>query len=295
MWRLFGPQLSRLDRVSTFQTLLAALVVAFCAVPTPAAADAEPSRWVAAGLEDPTRPAPGDRVVIIGSSSIRGNFGRTLERRFAGLGFETFRQGVSSSGISRPDYFDWYERATTLPIDDHTAAVLIYVGVNDPQGIWMPPAEQKARGRRDRWIRWHEAMWDVVYRERMTALIDRLCDRGARRVVVLTPVDVRWRGLQERLVRVRRLQIEAARTSRCGRVVSTSGDDLALRDPERGDVTLRMPDGYHLSTPGAEIVWDRIMPHLLRVVGGLPRATPEAERIAGDGETSAQAHDQDGG
>ncbi len=43
-----------------------------------------------------------------------------------------------------------------------------------------------------------------------------------------------------------------------------------------------MPDGYHLSTLGAERVWARVTPHLLRVVGGLPRTSDDAERVAGE-------------
>ena len=266
----------------------------FLASSAPAVCAAEPdapavSRWVAEGLEDPDRPAEGDGVLVLGSSSIRGNLGRTLERKLSRIGFDVFRQGVSSSGISRPDYFDWQARAKSVPVGPQTAAALLYMGVNDPQGIWMSPEEQRARGRKDRWIRWHEPLWDVIYRERVTQLIDTLCERGVRRVVVLTPADVRWRGLQERLVRVRRLQIEAARASQCGRAVSTSGDDLLLRDPEERKSPLRMPDGYHLSTLGAERVWARVTPHLLRVVGGLPRTSKDAERVAGERPAASTA------
>lgn len=247
--------------------LACALLVAAVAT---AAEQPTPSRWLAAGLDDPPPSRQGDRVLLVGSSSMRGNLGRQLALEFGRIGYETETFAVSASGISRPDFFDWQAKVAELPIDGNTAAVLVYVGVNDPQGIWLPPDEREALGARDAWVRWQEQRWLHVYRDRMAAWIDSMCGKGARRVVVLTPADVRWTGLQERLRRVRRAQILAVRKSRCGRAVSTSGDLAFLRDPEPDEPSRRMPDGYHLSTPGAEIVWQRIAPHLLRLVGGVP-------------------------
>ena len=245
--------------------IAASVATASAAEPNPT-----PSHWIAAGLDDPEPSKQGDRVLLIGSSSMRGNLGRHLSSAFTRLGFETETFAVSASGVSRPDFFDWQAKVKELPIDSGTAAVLVYVGVNDPQGIWLHPHERAALHAKDSWIRWQEQRWLTFYRDRMAAWIDSICDKGARRVIVLTPADVRWKGLQDRLRRVRRSQIIAARKSRCGRAVSTSGDMAFLREPEAAEPLRRMPDGYHLSTPGAEIVWQRIAPFLLRLVGGIP-------------------------
>ena len=237
-----------------------------CAVDS---SDPAPSRWRAAGIEPAQPLADGDNVVLIGSSSMRGNFGRFLENQLQAHGLSTYRRGISSTGISRPDYFDWQGAVEELPITKATAAAFIYVGVNDPQGIWLRP-EERSKGVSDPWVRWHLARWDEVYRGRVVALINAMCDRGARRVVVLLPADVRWSGLQQRLVRVRRQQILAARQSRCGSAVSTSGDDAMIHDSDERRQPRRMPDGYHLSTYGAAITWARIAPHVLRLLGWQP-------------------------
>jgi len=265
--------------VASWVLAVLALATAPCGAsePTPT-----PSLWLAAGIDDPEPSRQGDRVLLIGSSSMRGNLGRTLASAFERLGFESETFAVSASGVSRPDFFDWQAKVAELPIDGDTAAVLIYVGVNDPQGIWLRPEERAALHARDAWVRWQEARWLTVYRDRMAAWIDAICDKGARRVIVLTPADVRWTGLQERLRRVRRAQILAARKSRCGRAVSTSGDLAFLREPDPDEPARRMPDGYHMSTPGAEIVWRRIAPHLLRLVGGIPAADDVVQRRTQD-------------
>ncbi len=220
-----------------------------------------------------SRPQRGDRFLIVGSSSVAGNLGRLMVRRLQEVGFEASRFGMSATGFSRPDYYDWMAALDKLPIDNHVAGVLVYMGVNDPQGIWLWPAERAAMHRkgRDKWVRFHEPEWPGIYMKRVTALIDKICDRGARRVIIMPPADVRWLALDRRLRRVRRLQILGARASKCGAAVSPAGDQLYLLDraAERREPR-RLKDGYHLSTHGAEVVWQRVRRHLLHSVGGLP-------------------------
>ncbi|MCO4762165.1 MAG: DUF459 domain-containing protein [Myxococcales bacterium] len=228
------------------------------------------SQW--GGKKPVQRPLHGDRFLVVGSSSVAGNLGRLLVRRLSELGFEASRYGMSASGFSRPDYFNWMKAIERLPIDHNAAAVLVYMGVNDPQGIWLWPSERKAMKRRDKWLRFHEPEWPGIYVKRVTELVNKLCDRGVRRVIVLPPADVSWVALHHRLRRVRRLQILGARASKCGAAVSPAGDMMHLMDrhAERKEPR-RMKDGYHLSTFGAEIVWQRIRRHLLHSVGGLPQ------------------------
>ena len=231
------------------------------------------SQW---GAPSPVpRPQRGDRFLIVGSSSVAGNLGRLFVRRLGRLGFAASRFGMSATGFSRPDYYDWMAAVERLPIDQNAAAVLVYMGVNDPQGIWLWPAERKAMGRRDKWVRFHEPEWPGIYAKRVTAFINKMCDKGARRVIMLPPADVRWATLDNRLRRVRRLQILGARASKCGAAVSPAGDQLYLQDraAERREPR-RLKDGYHLSTLGAEVVWQRVRRHLLHSVGGLPLPRP---------------------
>ncbi len=230
------------------------------------------SHWQGPWLPDLPTPKAGERFWVIGSSSVAGNLGRLMVDRLHRLGFDAKRHGASATGFSRPDFFDWWAEVDKLPLSDKVAGVLIYMGVNDPQGIWLHPGERKQVGKREVWLRFHEKGWGTIYRQRVTSLIDRICARGVRRVIILPPADVRGSWLHGKLRRIRRLQIAGAQASKCGAVVSAAGDTLFLKDrfAERRDPR-RMPDGYHLSTYGADIVWQRIRGHLLHRVGGLPR------------------------
>lgn len=80
---------------------------------------------------------------------------------------------------------------------------------------------------------------------------------------MLLPVDVNRPDLQQRLERIRELQTQAAAETRCAVTVRTAGDAGRF---EVGGVPLRLPDGFHMSAPGAQIVWRRIEPQLLQLL-----------------------------
>jgi hypothetical protein len=246
---------------------------------------AEKARLLAAQQKETktksAKPGLRDEVIIIGSSSVKGALGGRLTAGLQRDGFRASRWGRSASGLSRLDYYDWFDAITDLSIGKKSAGVIVYVGVNDPQGIWLYPHERPTR---DKWVRWHQKNWSDVYRERVTMLIDALCALGAPKVIVLTPVDVRWPSLQERLIRIRRLQIEGAQASTCGEVVSGSGDSIYLGTPDEARQSRRARDGYHLTSVGGDIVWERIKYRVLRIFRGKPwadiPATPDVRSLS---------------
>lgn len=205
-----------------------------------------------------------NEVIVIGSSSVRGMMGRVFVDNLVKLGFVAHRVGKSASGLARLDYHDWISQLAELPINDRTLAVMVYVGINDPQGIWLRPEERDVPGRK--WKHWNDPAWSKVYRGRVTELINELCVRGVPEVIMLPPADVKWQSLQTRLVRIRRLQIAGARDGACGRVISTSGDSLFLFDVDEQIRPRRLKDGYHMTSFGAQVVFDRVKPPLLRLL-----------------------------
>jgi lysophospholipase L1-like esterase len=147
-----------------------------------------------------------------------------------------------------------------LPIGSNTAAVFVYLGVNDAQPVWLYPHERGASGLTS--VPFGVADWDAVYARRTRDFLDRICQRGARRAVVLLPVDVNRPDMQRRLDRIRELQVRAASTTSCAVVISTAGDQGTF---EAEGSPKRMPDGFHMSARGAQIVWERIEPQVARL------------------------------
>lgn len=196
-------------------------------------------------------------ALLIGSSSVNGAVGRTIERELGTAGVRLRRHARSASGFARPDFFDWRGEVANLGSLDRYRAVLVYTGGNDGQSLHVQPDERGPGEERLRWIDWRdEARWRATYARRVRAVVDELCERGAARVVVLLPVDGGRAGWSRRMVRVREGMAEGVRGSRCG---------SALDAGERGEVFESL-DGVHLSWDGARRMWARIGTPLLALV-----------------------------
>lgn len=195
--------------------------------------------------------APG--AVVFGSSSVKGPLGRLISEDLQRWGYQVTRRGIVSAGLARPDHRDLREVLSSLPIDEHTAAVFVYVGTNDAQSLWLRPSERAAPGAR--WISWQDPRWPELYRQRARGLFRAICQRGAERAIVLLPSEVAKAGLERRLRRIRRLQEQAARDTQCAIAVSTEGERGRFW---RNGRRLRRQDGFHLSPLGARLIWTRV-------------------------------------
>lgn len=205
------------------------------------------------------------QAVLVGSSSVRGSFGRIIAADLERWGFQVTRRGIVSAGLARPDFWDLREVLDSIPINQDTAAVFVYVGMNDGQDIWLRPSERGEESAR--WLPWEDARWADVYQRRARDLFRSICRRGARRALVLLPIEVNKPSLERKLQRIRRLQQRAARDTSCAMAVSTSGENgQFVRDGRR----LRLRDGFHMTSYGARRVWSRVQRRAFHL-GELPR------------------------
>jgi hypothetical protein len=200
-------------------------------------------------------------AVLVGSSSFNQSFGQLIERELARRGYQVTRKGVSGAGLARPDFQDMNQVLEALPVGDDTAAVFVYIGVNDAQAVWLYPHERANAAVTA--VPFGAADWDAVYARRTRDFLHRICQRGARKAIVLLPVDVNRPELQQRLQRIREIQVKAAAETSCAAVVQTAGDEGRF---EVAGLPTRLPDGYHMSERGAQLVWDRIEAHVSRLL-----------------------------
>ena len=108
--------------------------------------------------------AAGPKILLAGDSMIAGGFGMFLERALRKThGYDVARRGRSSSGMARPDFFNWTKEANALVKERKPDATLLMFGGNDVQGLYMGKGE---------WIRWGEAGWNDEYARRVNALAD---------------------------------------------------------------------------------------------------------------------------
>jgi len=208
-------------------------------------------------------------VLLIGSSSVNGAFGKHIEHDLRDRGFKVHRHGKSSAGLARPDYYDWHQQIRKLPIDKSTRAAVVYLGTNDGQALFLRPGERKKLRVRGKWLRWGDKGWEKTYQARVRRFARALCKAGVPRVAFITPVDTTDRVLLDKLNVIRALQYRGARRSRCAWAFSGRGDRRRLRREKPSAPSsqrLRYKDGFHMTERGAKVAWKRLSRRVVRYV-----------------------------
>ncbi len=213
--------------------------------------DTEPVNTGPATAQDPAT------VFIVGDSDA-GTFGPYLQTLLDGTGVvETQLDYKVSSGLARPDFFDWpAEIDRQLPVVNPDIVVATFGG-NDAQGLAVASGEFIVGDPVT-----NEAEWTAEYQQRVGAVMDQLLEGGRTLVWVGIPNDDNP-DVTARMA----IQDRAAKAAAAERpdviFVDTwkrfSGRDggwaefvIDPRDGEGKDV--RADDGFHLNTTGAEIL-----------------------------------------
>ena len=231
------------------------------------------------------RPA---RILLVGDSMIAGAFGLFLAQALREThGWSVHREGKSSTGLSRPDFFDWISRGKQLaevvaPFD----ATVCMFGGNDGQGLFMGKKAEP------RWIRYGEEGWDEEYRRRVVAFADAVTPPGGSLHWIGMPVM----GPEKLHRRMRHLnRIYRGETCICPRChfidVWRDLADARGRYTKRMKVdgkrtSVRADDGVHLTVKGAKYLVGLVAPRIAGRVatGGDVRTGPLGSASAGPAE-----------
>jgi hypothetical protein len=199
------------------------------------------------------------RVLVVGDSDA-GTFGPYLKQLLDGTGVvETTVDYKVSSGLARPDFFNWPEHLrTTLP-EVRPDIVVVTFGGNDAQGLseadgtnrmaWNDPVNAKEE-------------WAPEYTRRAGEVMDLLAEDGRTVVWVGIPNDdsaeVSARlAVQDEAVRAALATREHVQFVDTWKRFSSGNGGWAeyVVDPRDGQgKDVRADDGFHLNENGAEIL-----------------------------------------
>ncbi len=202
---------------------------------------------------------PVNRSVLLIGDSLSIPLGQRLEEHFLktpGLAFQ--RYGKVSSGLARPDFFDWEAGLTSLTRSMRPDTVMIMLGTNDTQSLKSPDGRVHHFG---------DTGWEKEYGRRMQRLFDicRASNPKARIYWIGAPIMGKPKLAQD----VKAVNLVAR--SRCERtrdchfvdtwavLADREGNYLAAADIAGERVRLRSDDGIHLSGPGARLLTDRFI------------------------------------
>jgi hypothetical protein len=124
------------------------------------------------------------RVVIVGDSLAAG-LGYFAERVFRPRLVRVSRQGRISTGLARPDYFNWPYTMRRIVDSFDPDLVIVMLGENDHQSL------QTVNGEREAQIGTSE--WPAAYRDRVLKVMRIATSRGAKVVWAGLPISSDWR------------------------------------------------------------------------------------------------------
>lgn len=209
-----------------------------------------------------TTPTPEDpaRVLIAGDSDA-GTFGPYLESLLADTGIVTTSLDYKvSSGLARPDFFDWpahFRESIPVALPD---IVIVTFGGNDSQGLTdlsgefiVDMATGEAGG---------DVEWRAEYGRRVGEVMDFLSADGRKLVWVGIPNDdnpdvtARLAVQNEVVMEQAALRPQVAFVDTWKRFSGRTGNWAEyVVDPRDGQAKdVRADDGFHLNTVGAEIL-----------------------------------------
>lgn len=195
------------------------------------------------------------RVVIVGDSLAAG-LGTYMERVLKPSLVRVSRQGRISTGLARPDYFDWPTNLRTIVDNFDPDLVVIMLGENDNQPLQTPG------GRIETPIGTFD--WPKAYEQKVADFMHIATAKGARVVWVGLP-NVADRRRWELIRRQNDLFQQAARQVRNVAFLDTwrmfaasSGGYTAYYNPGNNVQLVREPDGVHFNGAGYQLVAEAV-------------------------------------
>ncbi len=196
------------------------------------------------------------RVLIIGDS-LGIDLGGPLQNDLANTGVVTATLDArESTGLTRPDYFNWPAEMTADLQRAQPEVVVIMMGANDPQDFPGPPD-----------VPFASPQWNPLYTQRVASFMQLAASAGAK---------VIWVGLPPMQNPVRSAEMadinaidrhEASRQKPRAHFISSwkllgtaQGAYTAFITNAAGQVVnVRTPDGTHLTPAGGEVLSQRVI------------------------------------
>lgn len=216
---------------------------------------------------EPGAAAP-TKILILGDSMIAGAFGLFMQRALVRrMGAQVERKGKSSSGLARPDFYDWMDIGPPLAQGFAPDATIVMFGGNDCQSL------RKGTDKDAGWIPWGRPKWEEEYRQRVRAFCDRVAPVGTRLFWIGMPVmgherlhaKVKWINEVYREEMNQRAQSEFVDI---WRVLANRRGEYTDKVKSKGEmIKVRAGDGIHLTVKGAHHLVANVAPQIAASLG----------------------------
>ena len=199
------------------------------------------------------------QTVLFAGDSIMEELGPALAQMLAGKkNLKLVQAGRSSTGLCRPDFYDWPKAMRAFMRSEHPKTVVICIGTNDDQTV-------SDAGVRHQFI---SPRWQQAYRHKVEEIINIIEEYGGISIWVSPPI-MGPNALRPRVFAIREVirQTCEARNVPFIDIWPTLADangnfQYSLIAPGGKTITLRARDGVHIAPAGNKILAKAVLPHL---------------------------------
>jgi hypothetical protein len=191
------------------------------------------------------------RVAIVGDSLAQG-IGFAADSVFKPFWVEVFKQGRISTGLARPDFFNWPAQMQTIVDRADPDLVFVMLGENDNQGLLYPDGSlEQDIGTWD---------WASHYEERVLRFAQIAASGGAHVVWIGLPNEPdkgRWDFIQKQNAIFQTVAAELPNVSyfdTWDAFAAPDGGYTAYYRDGAKVTEVRAPDGVHFNTDGYALV-----------------------------------------
>lgn len=207
-------------------------------------------------------PQPETPVLMIGDSMMR-LLGHEMEKAFKKAGVQPAVSFSSlGSGLVRPSAFNWPSKITELITAEHPSTVFVCLGANDRQPIELADGGN---------VRYEDAAeWRATYSKIIGSMMDQLIAGDVKRIIWMLLPDMKDSVNQEHAKLVNEIVAEQAADEKRKDFITLY--DLAsalsrrpgkftqyMMSPTGQSLTVRDPDGVHLSVDGGKLVAQKVL------------------------------------
>lgn len=217
---------------------------------------------------EPPRAVPTRTVLLLGDSLIVTSFGEFLEKSLNETpGVRAVRRAKSSTGLARPDFFDWMAVGREEITRHSPDVVVVIMGGNDGQGL----TDDKGKAM----VQWGASGWEAAYRQRVEDFLHVLEAPGRKILWVELPVTG-LKNFERKLGVIRRVLREAVSAHEAATHLETTpfftdSKGALLREARvegfHKPMRLRMDDGVHFTVAGGRYFADRVYPVVMGLLG----------------------------
>lgn len=207
------------------------------------------------------------RIGVFGDSLADGIWAglyRTLQRNER---FEVARHTEVSSGLARPDFFDWHAELDTVLVNETITVAVLCFGLNDNQPVYY-------EGRRQ--FSFASEEWNTVYRQRVADVLQRLNAEQIPVFWVGLPT-VRDSGFAEQMGHLNGIYESEALVADATFVPTKelTGDadgaySAYLEDDEGRNRLMRANDGVHFTGRGYEMLAKALLAAMAETMPSFP-------------------------